>query len=205
MTEFAKQEMSPTRSQLGVKLPGDDAIKDALGASIEESLEEMRRDMDAQCDVVIDYAADVAGDTANPADRVSAYRDDFLATNPVYQNFSGGTQQRDELEQHLLNHLTDVATDLAPIVSSEQDFWPAMQQEYTYEEAEQILDKHFSQADTFKTYRDALNMTHEETVKIGFIEKTFEVDYTDEAIRVIDEGEQYLQEQITDQLDNVYR
>lgn len=205
MVDFAKDEMSPTRSMGGVSIPvGDDIIKDVMGDQIAESMEEVQRDMEHQRDVVLSYAEDLA-DGADPGTARAQYEDRFLRTNPVYKHHEPG-QRREDLEEELLHHLDEVAADLAPIVDAPQDnFWEAMTATVPeYEEARMLLNKHFSQAETFRDYRRGINMEEEVRVGGSVFGTTVEVDYTDEAIRVIDEGEAYLRSEIEDQLRDAY-
>lgn len=205
MIAFAKEEMSPTRTMSGVSIPvGDDIIKDVMGDQIGESMEEVQRDMERQRDVVLDYAEDLASG-AEPGTVRSQYEDRFLQTNPVYKHHRPGPR-RERLQEELLDHLDGVAADLAPIVDAEEeDFWDALTATVpSYEEASSLINEHFSQAETFRAYQRGINMEEEVRVGGSLLGKTVEVDYTDEAIRVIEEGEAYLRSEIDDQLRDAY-
>lgn len=107
--------------------------------------------MDDQGRVLVEYtAARVRGEGG-----LAAYEQEFLETNPVYVRYDG--EETDQLETHLLEHFERAAADLEPLVDSEtDDFWTALSEEYTREEAGDILDRHFSQAETFTQYRDGI-------------------------------------------------
>lgn len=108
----------------------------------------IQREMRTQGDIVVDYAAAIAAGTNDKA----RLEREFLETNPVHQRYNGS--DTGELEEHLLDHFRTVGNDLAPLVSSDvDDFWEALEAEYSRQEAEQILDRHFNQAATFKRYR----------------------------------------------------
>lgn len=204
MIDFAKQEMSPTRTMSGITVPvADSTIKEVMGDQIEESMEEVQEDMEQQRDIVLNYAEDIAEGADSDTTR-HQYEETFLQTNPVYKNYEGPREE--ELRTELLGHLDEVAEDLAPVIDApEDDFWDAMTATVpTYEEARDLLNKHFSQAETFREYQSGIDMEDEVEVGKSIFTKTFTVDYTDEAIRVIEEGEAHLRSDIDDRLQDAY-
>ncbi|MFB6298590.1 MAG: hypothetical protein ABEH56_08735 [Salinirussus sp.] len=137
-----------------------------------------------QGELVVDYAAAVA---AGDADRM-AYEREFLETNPVYTRYSG--DRTAELESHLLDHFEAVAADLAPLVASEtDDFWVALREEFDREQAEEIVDRQFSQAETFKQYRDGIFSSE----RLG-----------DRVIDVVETAEARFKQQLHEELAAVY-
>ncbi|MFW6382921.1 MAG: hypothetical protein ACOCZD_02660 [Haloferacaceae archaeon] len=119
---------------------------------------------------------------------LSAYRREFLETNPVYTRYDGDDEET--LEAQLLDHFDRAAADLEPLVASRSDdFWTALAEEYTREEAEAIVDRHFSQAETFKRYRDDVFTSK----RIG-----------DVVIDVVETGERRFRETLLAELDATY-
>jgi len=142
-------------------------------------------EMYEQGELVVDYAAALA---AGDADR-REYEREFLETNPVYSRYSGG--RKAELESHLLDHFEEVAADLAPLVASDAgDFWTALREEYGREEAEAIVERHFSQAETFTKYRDGIFGSK----RLG-----------DTVIDIVDEAETRFKEELNEEIADVYR
>jgi len=140
--------------------------------------------MDEQGRVLVEYtAARVRGEK-----RLDAYRREFLQTNPVYIRYDG--DETATLEGHLLDHFEEAATDLEPLVASEvDDFWRALADAYTREEAEEILDRHFSQAETFTRYRDGIFSSK----RIGNL-----------VIDILETAERRLREDLDRDIDRVY-
>jgi len=156
------------------------AVRKSAGVVTDRIQEEMRD----QGRVLVEYtAARVRGEKD-----LSAYRGEFLETNPVYARYDGDREE--ELEAHLLEHFDEAAADLEPLVASEtDDFWTALTEEYTREEAEAILDRHFSQAETFKQYRDGVFASG----RIG-----------DLVVGVLETGERRFRESLAEELDRAY-
>jgi hypothetical protein len=86
--------------------------------------------------------------------------------------------------------MDDAAGDLAPLVASEtDDFWRALTEEYSRAEADEILDRHFSQAETFKEFRDGIFSSR----RIG-----------DLVIDIVETGERRFAEYVEGELDRAY-
>lgn len=140
--------------------------------------------MGEQGEILLDYtAARARGD-----DDLRAYRRDFLDTNPVYTRYEG--EEKAALETELLDHFDQAAQDLQPLVESEtDDFWDALAEEYTRGEAEQILDRHFSQAERFTEYRDDIFSSK----RIGNL-----------VIDILETAEGRFEDYLTEKLDEAY-
>lgn len=145
------------------------------------SLEEQMR---AQGRVLVEYT----DARVHSEDNLSAYRSEFLDTNPVYVRYDGDEAER--LESELLDHFDRAAGDLEPLVASAtDDFWAALTQEYTREQAEGIVERHFNQAETFTQYRDGIFSSK----RVGNL-----------VIDVVEEGERRFREQLLEELDRAY-
>ncbi|WP_340098649.1 hypothetical protein [Salinibaculum salinum] len=144
---------------------------------------DIQDDMRQQGRLVVEYADSLADGQDD-----TAYEDRFLRTNPVYQRYDGDREA--ELRDHLLSHFRQVGSDLAPLVASaEDDFWTALRTEYTRSEAESIVDRHFSQAETFEEYKDGVFSSQ----RIG-----------GKVLYVLEKGETRLRESIYLDLTDVY-
>jgi hypothetical protein len=156
----------------------------AVRKSGELAAKKIKSQMQTQGRVLVEYtAARVAGE----AD-LSEYREQFLETNPVYVRYDGDDEE--ELEDHLLGHFDRAAADLEPLVASEtDDFWTALTEEYTRQEADAIVERHFTQAETFKRYR-------EDIFSSGRISNL--------VIDVLETGEGRFRDHLADELDDAY-
>jgi hypothetical protein len=145
--------------------------------------DDIQSEMHKQGRLVVEYAAllDEGGDG-------DEYEARFLRTNPVYTRYDG--PREDELRHHLLSHFRQLGADLEPLVASpEDDFWVALRAEYTRPEANAIVDRHFSQAETFAEYRDGVFSSR----RLG-----------DKVLSVIENGEARFRESVYDTLDQTY-
>lgn len=143
----------------------------------------IREEMRTQGEIVVQYATAIAeGDDGH------GYEEEFLETNPVYRRYDG--DREGELRDDLLAHFRTIGTDLAPLVASPRDdFWEALREEYSREQAERIVSRHFSQAETFTKYRSGVFASEALGKRV---------------IGVIDEGERRLRNDLVSELDRVY-
>jgi len=156
------------------------AVKKSAGVVTGRIEEEMR----TQGRVVVEYTAARVREEGG----LSAYEREFLETNPVWNRYDGDREA--ELRSHLLEHFDDAASDLEPLVASDtDDFWVALREEYTRREAEAILDRHFSQAETFERYRDGVFSSK----RLG-----------DLVIDILETGEERFRDSLDAELDRVY-
>lgn len=156
------------------------AIQKSAGVVTDRIEEQMRE----QGRVLVEYTAARVRDEGG----LSAYEREFLETNPVWNRYTGDGEA--ELRSHLLGHFEEAASDLEPLVASEtDDFWAALREEYTREEAEAILDRHFSQAATFERYQDGVFASR----RVG-----------DLVIDILETGEGRFRDSLDAKLDRVY-
>jgi hypothetical protein len=163
---------------------GGGLVGRAAKRGVEPVMKRVRSEMGTQGEVVVAYAATLA----DGEDDVDELERRFLETNPVYRRYDG--DREDELREDLLEHFRTVGGDLAPLVTSPRDdFWAALRDEYSRDEAEAIVDRHFSQAETFREYRDGV-----------FSSRTI----ADKVIGVVEEGETRLRDELHAELERVY-
>jgi len=163
---------------------GDGLAGRAVRRSAGVVTDRIQEEMHDQGQVLVEYtAAQVRGE-----ENLASYRREFLEMNPVYARYDGDREA--ELEAHLLEHFDEAAADLEPLVSSRtDDFWTALTEEYTRQEAETLLDRHFSQAETFEQYRDGVFSSR----RVG-----------DMVVGVLESGERRFRESLDDELDRAY-
>lgn len=147
------------------------------------AFKKVESDMQTQGEIVVDYADALAHDRPT-----TELEQRFLETNPVYKRYSGDDEA--EVERHLLEHFRQVGQDLAPLITADEDeFWAALADEYDRADAEELLDRHFSQANTFKKYREDIFPSQK---------------LADRVITIVDRGEQQLREKLQADIDRAY-
>lgn len=154
---------------------------DAVGSSFERKF-----------GIVVDCAA---GDDVD--DRIG----DYLEADVFYANFQGSEEDRRRMADGLGERLREMSEAVAPIVGSDEErFWDAVVDVYDREGAHAALDGCFDYAETARGYTDDVELTL--TLDIGPFGAT--IDYTDEAVRVLEVSEGRLREQVRNDVDAVY-
>lgn len=172
------------------QLPGNSAVKTALTPIIRSELDDFRRQIEHQFDVVMRYAEAERNGGASRDD----FGDAFLRHDIFLDNLAPGADVT-ALRAELLDRLDMMGTDMAPLIAADtDDFWEAARASYEADEASEMLMKHFAYTDTFQDYQDELRFT----VDIGGRLLDTEVEYTDEAVRVLEISETALREDIDD-------
>ncbi|MCX2818296.1 hypothetical protein EGH25_02880 [Haladaptatus sp. F3-133] len=168
----------PTRK---ATLPVARRETDAVGRSFERKF-----------GIVVDCAA---------GDDVTERTDDYLEADVFYANFQGAEEDRGRMSDELVDRLREMSEAVAPIVDSDEErFWDAVVDVYDREGAHSALDGCFDYARTAHRYADDVELTI--TLDIGPFGAT--VDYTDEAVRVLDVSEGRLREKVRKDVDAVY-
>jgi hypothetical protein len=150
-------------------------------------------EMRQQCGVTLDYAEEMLKDDVNNQEKF----EDFLNSNPFLRHFSGPEDIEKRLKGELLDHFQEVSEDLALMLESDSEDFPGMMRDAykDREEAEAVLEKNFSYADTIKDYGSYLDTS------IGPVTV---VDFSEDIMPVIDEGRERLEETLSDDLDRIY-
>ncbi|MFW5984026.1 MAG: hypothetical protein ACOCRA_02375 [Halobacteria archaeon] len=188
--EDALSEFEPLRIVNMNRLPGNSTAKSVLRPLIENELRRFRANIENQFDIVMDYAE--TGD----ADK---HRREFLRSDIFYQNFEGSERRR--LERDLTERMKNMGDDMAPLLETgEDDFWDAAVASYDEDEARRMLPKHFAYTDTVRGYQEDLNLT----VKVGSGVLSTEIEYTDEAMRVLDIAETNLRNDLERRVNEFY-
>lgn len=173
-------------------MPGNDRVKGALGPVIRGELGRIRTSVEAQFGVVMKYIE--TGD-------VEGCRREFLRNDVFYNSFEGDRRAKRRLEEDLTRRMTEMGDDMAPLVETgEEKFWDAVVAAYDEDEAREMLPRHFAYTETLKGYRDDLCLT----VRVGGRVLGTDVEYTDEAMRVLDNAETRLRENLRDEVRRVY-
>lgn len=186
--EGALEEFEPLRVVDMNRLPGNSAVKTALTPVIRSELDDFRRQIEAQFDVVMAYAeAELNGGASR-----SEFGGPFLRNDLFLENYEASGRE-DELKRELLERLEMMGSDMAPLIAADaDDFWAAAQTAYDADEASDMMMKHFAYTDTFRDYQEGLEFT----VSVGTRPLDAEVEYTDEAVRVLEASEAALRRDI---------
>jgi hypothetical protein len=186
----ALEEFEPLRVVNMNGLPGNSTAKSVLGPLIREELQFFRANIEDQFEIVMNYAE--TGD-------VERHKKQFLRSDIFYQNFKGGERRR--LERDLTERMTNMGDDMAPLMETGEDnFWDAAVAAYDKDEAREMLPKHFAYTETVLEYQDDLCLT----VEIGSGLLSTEIEYTDEAMRVLDIAETNLRNDLARRVEKVY-
>jgi hypothetical protein len=186
----ALSEFEPLRIVNMNSLPGNSTAKAALRPLIEDELRRFRANIENQFDIVMDYAE--TGDAEK-------HRREFLRSDIFYQNFEGSDRTR--IENNLEERMKNMGDDMAPLLKTGEDnFWDAAVASYDEDEAREMLPKHFAYTDTVREYQDDLCLT----VEIGSGLLSTEIEYTDEAMRVLDIAETNLRKDLERRVDEFY-
>lgn len=154
--------------------------------------DEVGRSFERKFGIVVDCAA---------GDDVDKRRDDYLEADSFYSNFRGSEEDRRRMADELVGRLREMSEAVAPIVESDRKrFWDAVVEVYDREEAHAALDGCFDYGETARRYADDAELTL--TLDVGPFSKT--VDYTDEAVRVLEISERRLREEVSRDVDAVY-
>lgn len=170
-----------------------DCVEDEFGGGLrgkvakqgaKVTFKKVKKDMRTQGEIVVNYAEAIAHGQSNTRELEQR----FLETNPVYKRYDGNNPE--ELERHLLTHFRQVGEDLAPLIKSDtDDFWQAVAEEYDKSEALALIDRHFSQAKTFKKYKGDVFPSKKIATRV---------------INIVEAGETELKRQLKEELDRTY-
>jgi len=161
---------------------------------VRPELNRYRREILRQFDVVLDYAE---ADDSDPA----AYRDRML-TADMYEDAlreSLPAQRREQIRDALVERCRGMAEASRPLVQSPIDeFWPAVEAELDRDTAAELVEDHFAFTGPMRTYDGAFRFAVEIDPGdvlggigglLGGGLPTVEVEFTDEASRVMQRAE----------------
>lgn len=197
LAEYAIDTFRPGRAVLGVSVPGGNKVKHLLDDEVNAALDEIKQDMETQIDLVLSYAEAYADGDGS----VDQYLDRFYASNPVMKRVDNQSD-RSALADDLGQHFERLGKDIAPVLEAETDeYEEALRQALTKEEAKELVDDHLDQIDYFFEYRDAIRFT--ETIGTGLFSK--EIEYTDEALRVLRGAKEQARTHAYEQIEAAYQ
>lgn len=172
---------------------------------VRPKLREYQRTILRQFDPVVTYAAD-------PDAGFEAYADAVLNRDLYWNALRGdvGRQRREAIRERLLDRQRALGDDLAPVVAAEPDqFWPAVRTAYDREQARRLVEEHFTFTTPLREERDAFafELTIDPGDVLGGLARalpTLEVDFTDEALRAMEQAEGEVVPDAKSDLDGVY-
>ncbi len=176
-----------------VNLPGD-KIKSAMRDDIRQEMATVKARFQDQMGVAVDYS--LAGNGS-----FDEHKAEFLDVDVFYNSYEGNGETEQAFRDDLAEYFRETSEGIRPLVESDEDeYWDAMVDSYTKEEAAEMLNAHFSRVDIVEKYKDDMVMEMELDTGLP-IEK---MEYTDEAIRIFGLGEKAMRERVQKQLDKVY-
>lgn len=183
--DYIVKEVDPTEVVEPPPALPERAFRTAARPVVERRVGKVRQHIEKQFSLVADAAVD--GDT-------ETYEDDYLEADVFYTNHIGEETSERALEKDLrerFRRLTEAARPMA--VSDEDDFWKAVLDGYdSPDEATEALRGNFEYADTVKKYEEDVCLAV--SLNLGPVERG--VEYTSEALRVLDGGEKHLREKV---------
>ena len=212
--EATIQEFSVSRAfRNGARGPSGAVVDNLLKNSetlhrrvVRPELERYRRRTLTQFGVVLDYV--------ESGEDIDAYREQILETGAVVESIRADVsgERRERVEDELLAHHRGLGEAVRPLLTSPEDsFWDATTATLTREEAEALVSEHFAFTGPLRRHREALEMstTVDATAVFGsfarvFPTPTFEVEYTDEALRAMYRAEQSVVQQAHHEIDRLF-
>lgn len=168
------------------RLSDSEIIHEAI---VKPELERYRQQTVAQFRIILDYV-----ESTDPIDN---FRDELLDTGGFSEAIRNDLPEdrRSIVHDRLLERHRSLGMGIKPIVSSDRsDFWEAVVETLTYDEANALVEDQFVFTDPIVEHRDAFNMkvSIDPTEVLGgiFGGSEIEIEYTDEALRAMRHAEQ---------------
>lgn len=158
---------------------------------VEPELEEYERKTVDQFEIILDWV-----ESDEP---LSVYRDEILAAGPFTGTIRDDLAHSRELEvhEHLLARHRALGEAVEPLVETpESEFWASARAALDRDRTDELVETHFAFTGPLREHRDAFEMKktvdlEELTSGLGSLlgGKTFDVDFTDEAMRAMRHAE----------------
>jgi len=192
-SEYAYEEVRPLSIVGPNFLPGNDVTKLLLRPLVDDKIEDIEVSVKNSLTLVMDYSEELARD--GDADG-KKYKRKFLKYDMHHNNYEGDRKKK--LQKVLLSHFEKMAQDMVPLVRADtDDFWEAYARVYAKQEAEKMVENHFSfVGKVIREFSDELKMT--------FTVGPLTFDYTNEAIRVLPKIEERLRQELMEEIEEVY-
>jgi hypothetical protein len=191
MEDYVVEEVQPLNA-VGIPPFIGNPAKRAMLPFVRRETDEVGGSFELKFGIVADCAA---GDSVE--DRLG----DYLAADAFYSNFKGPEGKKRELASKLKDRLLEMSEAVEPIARSDRDrFWDAVVDAYDREDAHAALDGCFDYAETARKYENDAELTLE--LDVGPFSRT--VDYTGEAVRVLEVSEKRLRDEVRHEVDAVY-
>jgi hypothetical protein len=135
---------------------------------------------------------------------IEEIEDELLERDIFYQNFEGKSEELEKRIIERFEHLHGVLQRLHD--SEEEELWSGVEEEFSEEEAREFISEVFGFTEHLERHRERFR--YREDVKLSdagfFLPVSFEVDYTPEAIQVMEESEDEIREDLEQKLDRIY-
>jgi hypothetical protein len=125
--------------------------------------------------------------------------DECLASDPFYDNVVGG--RREDYADDMRQYLVGVSDAIEPLLLEEGDVWDAVRATCEPEEAKRRLREPFRRCEVIGRYEDDIAML-EDTTELPLLSRP--LDYTKEARRIFDHGEDYIHRIIGADVDRAF-
>lgn len=173
-------------------------VKPELEAYRQQTLDQFR--------VVLDYVESDEG--------IEKYHREILETGAIIDSIRSDVplEKRKTVQRDLLDHHLELGEAVEPLLDSpKSDFWEATATELTREEAETLVSEAFPFTGPIRRNQDAIAMvtTVDATNVLGsfarvFPKSSFEVEYTEEAVRALYSAEKAVVQGAQGEIDQLY-
>lgn len=173
---------------------------------VQPELQSYRRQTLDQFGVVLDYV--------ESEESIDHYRREILESGPVLESIRTDIprERRARVKDHLVDHHRGLGEAVEPLLTSgESDFWDATARELTREEAETLISEAFPFTGPLRRHQEALEMATavDPDAVLGGVTQilptpSFEVEYTDEAIRAMYRAEQSVIHSAKQEIDRLF-
>lgn len=163
---------------------------------IRPEIKKNREDLKHQFSRVIDLLED--------DEDVEAIREELLENDIFHQNMK---RESPELEEKIINRFENLRHGLERIKQSEEDeVWQGVRQQFTEEEAREFINEMFGFLEEVQDHEKHLEYRKDiDLSKISsLLPFSVEVDYTPEALEVMEESEDEVREKLERKLDDLY-
>jgi len=171
---------------------------------VRPKLREYRRTVVRQFEPILAYA--------DSDDGFEPYADAALNRDPYWDALRSDVQgeRREEIRTRLLERQRALGGAMAPVVAADSDeFWTAVGEAYDRERAEALVEEHFVFTPPLSEYRDAfaVRLEIDPGDVLGGLARalpTLDVEFTDEALRAMQQAEKQVVPDAKSELDGVY-
>ncbi len=129
------------------------------------------------------------------------FHNEFIRHDVFYKNYFGEASKSKQFQDDLKIYFNNVTNQLEPVVNSgEDDFWESVKDVYDKAGGLELLETVFRRSKHIREYRSGIQLTLDLNSGIPIDE----IEYTEEALRVLEYGEDELRKQAKKEVNEVF-